>query len=84
MQKIHLKPTVGTDGVLRVQMPPECQNRALEAIAIWKAVPKSEFVTPQKAFGWQLRFFDEVIGGWVGEPLKREEQGSYEVREELF
>jgi hypothetical protein len=29
-------------------------------------------------------FFEEVIGGWVGESLVREPQGEYETRETLF
>ena len=36
---------------------------------------------PQKiGKGWPDRFFEEVVGGWVGD-LERPEQGSYEVRE---
>jgi hypothetical protein len=34
--------------------------------------------------GWPLDFFETVIGGWVGEPLERAEQGDYDVREPLF
>jgi antitoxin ParD1/3/4 len=34
--------------------------------------------------GWIPGFFEEVIGGWVGEPLERAEQGAYEIREPLF
>jgi hypothetical protein len=31
--------------------------------------------------GWPAGFFNEVIGGWVGAPLEREEQGSPEERD---
>jgi hypothetical protein len=34
--------------------------------------------------GWQQGFFEEVIGGWKGEPLIREEQGQYEEREQFL
>jgi len=33
---------------------------------------------------WIPGFFEEVIGGWVGEPLIREPRGEYETRETLF
>ena len=33
--------------------------------------------------GWPERFFDEVVGGWAGEPLERPPQESYETRESL-
>jgi len=39
-------------------------------------------VTKKK--GWMPGFFEEVIGGWVGEPLERPEQGDFEIREQLF
>ena len=38
----------------------------------------------QQSKGWRPGFFEEVIGGWVGEPLVREPQGEYETREPLF
>jgi antitoxin ParD1/3/4 len=30
---------------------------------------------------WSPCFFEEVIGGWAGEPLERAEQGEFEMRE---
>jgi hypothetical protein len=33
--------------------------------------------------GWPEDFFQDVVGGWKGRPLKRVEQGKLEVREEL-
>ena len=33
---------------------------------------------------WPDWFFDEVVGGWQGEPLERGEQGEYEKRDILF
>ncbi|MBE2223355.1 MAG: hypothetical protein IAF02_17580 [Anaerolineae bacterium] len=32
---------------------------------------------------WPEGFFDEVVGGWQGEPLQRPEQGVYEIRDTL-
>lgn len=32
---------------------------------------------------WPDNFFEEVIGGWQGEPLIRAAQGEYEEREPL-
>ena len=84
MQSFHLKTTVGGDGVLRVPLPPEYQNQELEAIVLWELLPKSELANPPQASGWQPGFFEEVVGGWVGEPLGREDQGESEVRENLF
>lgn len=32
--------------------------------------------------GWPIGFFERTFGSWVGDPLVREPQGEYEVREE--
>jgi hypothetical protein len=48
-----------------------------------KEKDKIQLTTPEGK-GWNSGFFEEVIGGWVGEPLKRPEQGKYETRETLF
>lgn len=84
MQSIQLKTHIDSDGILRVQMPPEFKNRDLEAILIFELLAEKEAIATPKASGWQPGFFEEVVGGWVGEPLVREKQGDYEVREKLF
>jgi antitoxin ParD1/3/4 len=33
---------------------------------------------------WFPGFFEEVIGGWAGDPLERAEQGEFEMREVLL
>lgn len=33
--------------------------------------------------GWPDRFFEDVVGGWKGEPLERPPQGRLEKRDEL-
>jgi hypothetical protein len=32
---------------------------------------------------WPQDFFEEVVGGWVGEPLERPPQGEIEARQDL-
>ena len=43
----------------------------------------ADLVRREVAGGWPEGYFDEVAGGWVGEPLERPNQGVYELREEL-
>ncbi|WP_292704138.1 MULTISPECIES: DUF2281 domain-containing protein [unclassified Nostoc] len=40
--------------------------------------------TTPEGKGWNSGFFEEVIGGWVGEPLKRPEQGEKEPQQEIW
>ncbi|MBO3458427.1 hypothetical protein G7B40_025290 [Aetokthonos hydrillicola Thurmond2011] len=77
MQSIKLRSRVGKDGVLHLDLPVEMTDTEIEVTVIIQRV------TPQQR-GWMPGFFEEVIGGWVGEPLQRPEQGEYETREQLF
>jgi len=43
----------------------------------------ADLVRREVGGGWPRGYFDEVPGGWVGEPLERPDQGAYELREEL-
>ena len=43
----------------------------------------AELVRRSIATGWPEGYFDQVIGGWQGEPLERSDQGSFERRTEL-
>jgi len=33
---------------------------------------------------WPASFFEEVAGGWLGEPLQRAEQGEFDARDPLL
>ncbi|MDF5706829.1 MAG: hypothetical protein PUP90_03875 [Nostoc sp. S4] len=71
------------------ELPQDKQQRVLEFVEFmhWKTKEqdkeKTKPTTPQVK-GWMPGFFEEVIGGWVGEPLERPEQGEYETREQIF
>lgn len=43
----------------------------------------ADMVRSGRASAWPAGFFDEVVGGWKGEPLVRPEQHLSEVRDEL-
>jgi hypothetical protein len=43
----------------------------------------ADLVRREVAAGWPTNFFDEVVGGWSGKPLRRAPQGRSEAREQL-
>jgi len=43
----------------------------------------ANLVKREVATDWPERFFDEVVGGWRGDPLQRPPQGEFELREPL-
>lgn len=84
MHSIKLRSRVGSDGILHLDIPLGLNDKELEIVLIFQPLePSSPIKTPPE-LGWMPGFFEEVIGGWVGEPLLRAEQGEYETREKLF
>ena len=43
----------------------------------------AELVRREVASGWPKGFFDEVVGGWAGKPLRRPSRGRFERRDRL-
>jgi hypothetical protein len=43
----------------------------------------AELVTREVASEWPPGYFDTVVGGWEGKPLRRPSQGRFERREAL-
>lgn len=75
MHSIKLKKRVGADGVLHLDIPVGITDKEVEIMVIYQPLETSpQQKTPEKR-GWMPGFFEEVIGGWVGEPLERPEQG---------
>lgn len=64
MQSIKLHSRVGADGILHLDLPVGITDTEIEVTVTVKPVTS---VTQTK--GWIPGFFEEVIGGWVGEPL---------------
>lgn len=67
--------------------PEEVIIRGIQLLAIMERFDQGSVEVLQSTkpkMEWMPGFFEEVIGGWVGEPLIREPQGEYETRETLF
>ncbi|BAZ02407.1 hypothetical protein NIES37_64190 [Tolypothrix tenuis PCC 7101] len=84
MHSIKLKKRIGADGVLHLDIPVGITDKEVEIMVIYQTLEtQTQLKTPEQR-GWMPGFFEEVIGGWVGEPLERPSQGDYEIREQLF
>jgi hypothetical protein len=66
---------------------PESISKALKERARARGMTISrylaELVQRQLGGDWPPDFFEEVVGGWKGEPLDRPPQGELEARENL-
>ncbi|QIR38266.1 hypothetical protein HCG51_17175 [Tolypothrix sp. PCC 7910] len=84
MHSIKFKKRIGADGVLHLDIPVGITDKEVEIMVIYQTLEtQTQLKTPEQR-GWMPGFFEEVIGGWVGEPLERPSQGDYEIREQLF
>jgi len=81
MQSLTLHSHIGADGILLLKVPFTDDDANLEVKVIIQPIT-SQPKTSEK-LGYPPGFFGEVIGGWVGEPLVRAEQGELEPRERL-
>ncbi|MCQ3979966.1 MAG: hypothetical protein DPW09_41645 [Anaerolineae bacterium] len=83
MQSIKLQSHVGSDGILKLEIPLGLTDADLEVLVVVQPLLVSSPATPEE-LGWPPGFFEETAGAWQGEPLIREAQGDYEIRDELL
>ncbi|MEA5421149.1 hypothetical protein VB712_18135 [Spirulina sp. CCNP1310] len=91
METIKLQAHVGQDGALQVTVPEGLRNQDLEILMVFQPVvvqvseplPSAPKVLEgPEALGYSRYFLEEVVGGWLGEPLERPQQLEFEEREE--
>lgn len=71
---------------LHAYVPTRVADR-LHARARARGIPVSrylaELIQRDVDLGWPPDFFDQVVGGWKGEPLRRPPQGKAQERDKL-
>jgi len=84
MQTLTLKSHTGSDGMLHLKVPVSLTETEFKVtVRLQPIMSVSKPKTPED-LGWSPCFFERTAGAWEGEPLKREEQGSYEQRDALL
>jgi hypothetical protein len=78
METITLHSRVGADGLLKLQVPVKLTNTDLEVVLIVQPVTSAN-----QTRGWPAGFFEQTYGSFSDQPLVREPQGDYEIREEF-
>lgn len=58
-------------------------RRRAQALGISVSRYLGQLVRREVASEWPEGWFDEVVGGWKGEPLERPAQGRHETRDPL-
>jgi len=78
METITLHSRVGADGLLKLEVPVKMTNTELDVVLIVQPVAPA-----RQDLGWPPGFFEQTYGSFRDQPLVRESQGDYEVRDEL-
>lgn len=63
---------------LAAEVERRAKKRGLSVSRYLAEVVRRDIVTE-----WPRDFFEEVVGGWMGDPLERPSQGRFEAREKL-
>jgi hypothetical protein len=78
METIKLKTHIGSDGVLKLELPTKLTNRELEVLVVMQ--PLDEEVDE---LGWPIGFFERTYGALADDPIERPPQPPLEVRDEI-
>ena len=81
MQSLTLDSYIGADGILLLKVPFTPKEANLKVKVTIQPVTL-ESKSPEE-LGYPPGFFEEVAGGWVGEPLVREQPTEFDQREEM-
>lgn len=80
MESIKIDAYVGSDGILKLEVPVHLKDQRLEVLLVMQPVKESEAVDE---LGWPIGFFERTYGALAHDPIERDPQGEYEVRDAL-
>lgn len=81
MQSVTLRPHVGADGILKLQIPGALKDTDVEVVVTLQPLEKNGSSAATQA-EWHA-FIEQTAGKWEGEPLVRAPQGEDPVRDEI-
>lgn len=83
MTSITLRSHVGTDGILRLDLPVGLTDAELEVTVTFKTLPLPEKEELPQGKGWSLGFFEETFGCFKDDPLMIDSEGVFDDEEEM-
>ena len=84
MQSITVQSHVGSDGILRLQIPVGVKDADLNVTINYQLPDLNGAAKSPEDRGWPPGFFEATFGCLKDDPIERPPQGEYEVREELL
>ena len=83
MKRVTLQTHIGSDGLLRLELPVGMTDVDLEVTVTMQPLT-STISLDHEELGWPPDFFEQTYGILRDVPLERGDQGEYEVRESLI
>jgi len=99
MESVKIKAHVGTDGILKLELPVDVVDTDVELVIVMHFLAKPlPTDTNKKAAtaifaqsrdearknGWPDGFFERTYGVFADNPIEREPQGEFEVRDAIL
>ncbi|NET59212.1 MAG: hypothetical protein F6K47_24650 [Symploca sp. SIO2E6] len=83
MASITLRSHVGTDGILRLDLPVGLTDAELEVTVTFKTLPPPEEGQLPQGKGWSPGFFEETFGAFKDNPLIIDSEGIFDDEEDV-
>ena len=82
MKTLYLRAHINQQGQLTVTMPSELADQEVDLVIVYEPVQRPvENGEKMEPDNWPPGLFAATAGAWQGEPLVREDEGDYEVRD---
>ena len=83
LQAIKVKGHVGSDGILKLEVPVQVINQDIEAMVVVQVQTRAAAIAATDANGWPVGFFERTYGALADDPIERGDQGTFEIREPI-
>ncbi len=79
METLKLRTHIGSDGLLKLEMPTGLANREIELLVVMQTIEDK----PVDALGWPIGFFDRTYGALADDPIERPIDFPPDIRDEI-
>ena len=83
VNSIQFRSQVDGEGRVELRVPTQYRGQMLDFVVVFEPVQENGVAEQGDPAGWPSGAYAATAGAWQGEPLVREPQGEYEVRDPL-
>jgi hypothetical protein len=82
METMKVKGHVGSDGILKLEVPVGGTDRDLEVVVVIESLATTDDESAAARAEW-LAFIEQTAGSLADDPIERLPQGDFDVRDEI-